>query len=282
MFEGVSKTNPMRKALLALFFIFTSLSIVSCEDVVHVDLSTAEPRLVVDASIDWHKGTNGNLQRVILTKTAGYYDGQIPMAAGATVWITNDKGNFFEFIEYDDPGVYWCDNFLPEIGITYRLTIQYENQSYYAEETMLAVPDLVGADQEAGTLVDDFLIVKGYFNDPANETNFYMHRFIRDGKGSKSAVFDDEFVNGNLTYTVRFFDDLVAGDNIEIQLMGISSQYYDYMNKIYGTISEGNTGPFEVPPADIRGNIVNTGNRDDNAYGYFRLSEVSSIQYTVQ
>ena len=41
-------------------------------------------------------------------------------------------------------------------------------------------------------------------------------------------------------------------------------------------------GPFETQPATVRGNIVNQTNPDNYPLGYFRVSEVSTLNYTVQ
>ena len=71
---------------LAIFFCFYLLS---CTKVVEVDLTTAEPKLVIDASIDWVKGTTGNEQKIILSTTTGYYSTTFPTVSGADIVITN-------------------------------------------------------------------------------------------------------------------------------------------------------------------------------------------------
>ena len=58
---------------LSLLFILIIITI-SCEDVIDVNLNNAEPRLVIDASINWFKGTTGNEQSIKLTLTAPYFD----------------------------------------------------------------------------------------------------------------------------------------------------------------------------------------------------------------
>ena len=45
-----------------IYILLISLSFASCEDVIDVDLDSAEPRLVIDGSLNWIKGTNGNSQ----------------------------------------------------------------------------------------------------------------------------------------------------------------------------------------------------------------------------
>ncbi|RWX01631.1 DUF4249 domain-containing protein [Flavobacterium cerinum] len=274
----------MKKVLFILSLIL-SLLFISCEEVVHIDMDTAEPKLVVDASLNWLKGSKGNYQVIKLSTTTSFYSKVIPPVAGATVYITNPKGRIFRFKEFEGyEGSYVCDYFLPVINQTYTLTVVYNDQTYTAIETMLPVPDLLDVDQQLdGSIIDkDLMTIKAYFNDPAGENNFYLNRFIRNGKTGQSAVFNDRFVNGNYTNTVRIFDDLVKDDQIRIELYGISSQHYDYMSKIFSMISEGNKGPFEVPPSQVRGNMINQSAASNFAYGYFRLSQVSTIEYVVR
>ena len=55
-------------ALLLLVF-FTS-----CTVVIEVEVPSEEPRLVIEASINWEKETVGNNQRIKLSKSTPYFD----------------------------------------------------------------------------------------------------------------------------------------------------------------------------------------------------------------
>jgi len=46
--------------------------------------------------------------------------------------------------------------------------------------------------------------------------------------------------------------------------------------------SDQSNGPFETQPATVRGNIINETNPDNFPLGYFRISQVSELSYTVQ
>lgn len=271
----------MKKITLLLFF--ACMIVQSCEEVVGVETGTMQPRLVVDASIKWVKGTTGKYQIISLSTTTDYYDESVPAASGAVVFITAGNGERFDFLEDEAvSGNYLCDSFVPLINETYTLTVLYNGQTFTAVESLLPAPDLLYTTQENGGLPGDGKIVKAFFIDPSGEENFYMHQFSRAGKLSQVAVFDDSYVNGNETFTVRFFDELPKGDLIYIDLMGISERYYNYMNKILVTVSDENVGPFQVAPAQLRGNIINRTNENNYAFGYFRLSEVSQIEHTVE
>ena len=62
----------MMKKLIYIWLLIPIL--ISCEDVIDVDLKTAEPRLVIDASLNWVKGSQGNSQIIKLSLTAPFYD----------------------------------------------------------------------------------------------------------------------------------------------------------------------------------------------------------------
>ena len=46
--------------------------------------------------------------------------------------------------------------------------------------------------------------------------------------------------------------------------------------------SDGGGGPFETQPATVRGNCINTTNKENYPLGYFRLSEVDEFTYEIQ
>ena len=91
------------KRLLPLLITFLFFS---CEDVIELDLSSSEPKLVIDASINWVKGTTGNEQSIKLSLSAPYFDSEIPPATGATVQIEDTNGNLYIFSEEGDSGIY--------------------------------------------------------------------------------------------------------------------------------------------------------------------------------
>ncbi len=71
----------------------------SCEDVIELDLPTSEPKLVIDASINWFKGTSGNEQEIKLTLSAPYFDSEILPANGAHVSVTDSTIIHFNLLK---------------------------------------------------------------------------------------------------------------------------------------------------------------------------------------
>ena len=273
------------KKIFFILSIVSFISLTSCEEVVKVDLDTAAPRLVVDASIDWEKGTTGNEQTIKLTTTTGFYSNVIPSVSGAIVYITNSSNTVFNFIEeVPNSGKYICNNFVPVIGENYELTINYAGQTYIASEKMIAVPDITNITQrdDAGFNGSD-IEVKFYFQDNGTVDNSYLSRFVTTiNSFPEFVVFDDRFQQGNQMFGLYSNSDLHSADTIDFTLFGVSTQYYNYMNILLGIAGTNSGSPFQTPPATVRGNIVNQTNEDNYCLGYFRLCEVDKLHYVVQ
>lgn len=273
----------MKLYKITLFFLFAVL-ISSCEDVVQVDLDTAAPRLVINGSIQWQKGTVGNEQKIKLSSTTGFYNTTIPTVSGAVVFVTNSDNVTFNFSEeVPETGVYLCHNFLPEIDKTYVLTVILNGQTYTATETLKSVTSITNIVQNnEGGFSGNEIEIKTYFNDPATVDNYYLFKYKASGNAIPSYdVSEDEFYQGNEFFGYYSDENIKTGDNLDITIYGVSKRYFDYMSKLI-LISGGSGGPFSTPPATIRGNIINQTNQKNYALGYFNLSETDFRNYVIQ
>lgn len=264
-----------------LLFILISLS--SCQDVIDVNLNTAQPKLVVDASIKWEKGTTGNEQKIKLTTTTDYYSNVIPVVSGATVFITNQDNDIFSFVETPNTGEYVCTNFIPEIDKNYVLTVIYNGETFTASEILKSVPDIISIEQREDLgFVGDEVGVKINFQDNPDQENQYLFRFETEINAlAEFNVLDDRFAQGNVMFALYSNPDLKVNDIINFKLYGISKQYYNYMNILIGITGDNTGSPFSTPPATVRGNIINQTNENNFALGYFNLSETKSVEYTI-
>lgn len=273
------------KILNKILIAATVLFLTGChEDVIDVDLNTALPRLVIDASIDWVKNTVGNNQKITLSTTTGYYSDEFPAVSGASIIVTNTANTVFNFIETPGTGEYICTNFEPVIGETYTLTIILNGETYTATETLIDTPkieDTIDQNNKGGMAGDEIEITY-YYQDNGAEYNYYLYSVIMSHVVfPQYSVENNEKNQGSLTPVFYSHEDLNSGDIVNIKLYGISKRYYNYFNKIL--LASGNDDrPFPTTPAAVRGNIVNQTNSENFAYGYFRLSEVDTKSYTIQ
>lgn len=269
----------MKRFYIYIILIF---SFTACEDVVEVDLEDAEPRLVVDAAIKWEKDTEGNEQYIYLSNSRGFYDDEINNVSGAEVHIENSNGDIFQF-EETEAGTYKTSTFEPEIGMEYRLEISLENKTYTATETLTPVPpiEFIVQNNEGGFFGDN-IEIEILFVDPEAEENFYLFTYDDPNFAYPDFdIFDDGFTNGNQISTSYSDEDLEVGDRVNIQMLGISESYYNFLNILLDQVGSSG-GPFATQPATVRGNIENASNPDELIFGYFSLSEMNEREFIIQ
>ena len=274
----------MKNKINLILVILTAVFFNSCTDVVDIPLNTDNPRVVIDASIIWQKGTTGNNQVVKLTTTTDFYTNTIPVVSGATVSIKNSSNVIFNFVETPNTGIYSCKNFIPVINQSYTLTVINHGQTYTASETLKSVAAITSITQEKQTgLGTDFLKLKAFFNDPASADNYYLYKYkFTKNLKPEYAVDDDLFFQGNTFFSLVLEEDTKPGETVEITHYGISKAYFNYMNILLSVAGSSGGGPFQSPPATVKGNIKNQTNFDNYPLGYFRLSESDVKSYTIQ
>jgi hypothetical protein len=267
-----------------LIYIFTLIILFSsCEEVIDLNVPSETPRLVIDASINWIKGTSGNNQQIKLTLTAPYFDNSVPPANGAEIKVTDSNNNIFNFTEDGLSGIYKNSSFVPVLNEIYYLTIIYNEEIYTASETLTSVASLEYVDQNNnGGFSGSETELKAFYTDPVNEENYYFFEFISDIPVVPSLeVYKDEFTNGNQMFGFYTEEDLTTGDKVTIRNYGVSKDFYNYLFVLLQQNSQEGGGPFETQPATVRGNCINQTNSKNYPLGYFRASEVDELIYNV-
>ncbi|WP_103071500.1 DUF4249 domain-containing protein [Aquimarina sediminis] len=280
------------KTYIKIILTIIGISFTSCTDVIDVDVPDAPPRLVIEASLDWEKGTIGNNQTIKLTTSTKYFDKVINNdVTGASVKVTNDNnGTEFIFIDQNN-GEYTTTNFVPVLNQSYTLEVIYNNEVYIAKETMMPVTDIAEVFQSIEEFDgDEILEVNLKYDDPEDEENYYFAKFRERGDLLPELYYDsDEFTNGNrmsLEYSKYEDEDInqdefKPGDIVDIKLFGISKGYYNYISLLIDQ-AESDGGPFSTIPAPLKGNCTNTTKPSNYAFGYFRLTQVNTTSYTFQ
>jgi len=280
----------MKSYILKLSFAI-SLLFMSCTDVIDVEVPEAAPRLVVEASLDWEKGTPGNSQVIKLSMSTPYFDNllETPVSGASVKVINNNDQSEVVFTDLNN-GNYATDLFVPIMGQSYTLMVVYDEELYLASETMTPVTDITAVYQSRENGFDkEALEVNIDFIDPGGIDNFYLSKFQRRGDPFQT-LFDvkDEFTDGNkmsIFYEKLEDEDagemeFVPGDIVDISLLGLSEPYYNYIKLLIEQSQSG--GPFSTIPAEIKGNCINQSKPENYAFGYFRLSEVDTRVYTFE
>ena len=264
----------MRKLFYILAFI-----LLSCEEVVDLELETSAPRLVIEASLLFNPEIEKEIQIIKLSTTAPYFEEKIPPVSGAIVKITTDSGEEYLFEEVND-GIYQNRDIMPVQNRNYTLEIIHQNEIYTSTAQYYTTPGLQFAEQDLGGFSGDEYEFRIFYQDPEERENFYFFRYLNEQIYLQ--IYTDEFTNGNLTFASFNDEDAKPGDLVQFEIQGISEGFYEYMFILRSQAGDNNGGPFQTQPSIVRGNIVNQTNPDNFPFGYFRLSEVKFLTYEVQ
>lgn len=273
--------NNFKSSILTICSLLLVLLLSSCDEVVHLDLETAEAKIVIDGNIIWNKDTDGRTQTIKISKTAPYYSTTVPKVSGAQVRVQNSEGDTFTFNE-TEPGSYVCTDFVPVLNMDYTLFVDVEGKSFTAVEKMISVSPIKKIEQSYRPDISgpDLLVLSVFYDDPEDQQNFYLSYFTTDFlKIPYYIISNDDFYNGNQIRDEFTDTDLKPGKTVKIVHRGISKNFYNYMNLIF---EASGANPLGTTPGNIRGNIVNTTDSNDFAMGYFRLCEANSIDYVVK
>ena len=265
------------RALLLIFI--CCLFLTSCEDVIEIELNDAAPRLVVEANLHVRIETGIAGGYIKLTTTAPFFDNIIPTVENAIVKIIDENGIHYPFTHTED-GFYYGD-FIPQEDIDYTLEILYNEETYTATTYFVSgVPLKYVEQRNDGGFGGDQIELKVFYSDPAGEENFYY--FIGSSeRGLRRSVTSDEFYDGNEIFGRYLADDLAPGDLVQFALYGSTEEFYNYMFILLQQTGGGG-GPFETQPATVRGNIMNETNPENYPLGYFRIAELSILNYQVE
>ena len=81
----------MKNYIFKLLLLTMLMLSASCTDVIEVEVPEAPPRLVVEASMDWIKGTSGAEQVIKLSLSSPFFENLAGNeVTGASVKVTND------------------------------------------------------------------------------------------------------------------------------------------------------------------------------------------------
>ncbi len=262
--------------IILLFALF----LFSCEEVIDLELESAEPKLVIEASLNNNEaGTTEAFVKI--SQTTSFTDTQIPAVTNASVQVVSEDGTIYPFSHLEN-GFYSTEDLTVEPETSYTLEVLYETELFTATTSLVPVVSFDGFVEQVndGGFSGEEIELKAFFNDPGEEENFYFFEGL-SAKGNNYDALKDDFFDGNQIFGFYTVEDLEPGDEVIFNLYGIDSQAYNYLfNLLLQT--EAPAGPFETQPATVRGNITNTTNPDNFPLGYFRISEVSRLIYTVE
>ncbi len=254
---------------VVFIMLLISASLLSCEDVIDINLNDADPRLVIVGTVS----NRSYEQQVTVSRTVAFDVAQ-PHApvSGAEVTVVDGSGRVFPYVE-QSPGVY-TSNFRGREGARYNLSVRVDGQVFTATSTM---PQLVTADS-IGTAVrtlfgEEQKFISLRYADPLGVPNYYRYLWrVNNGALEMLHVTQDKFNDGKyVSEDLGDFDtELVAGDSVTVLMQCVDRPTYDFWNAVQST-NPGTAAP--ANPPSVYG---------DGALGYFSAHAESEMSTVVQ
>ena len=257
--------------LIILIIIFHS-----CEKVIDIETEFEDKRLVIDANISKHRDSIDGIASVKLSETIPYFSDQESIVKNASVKIETNQ-IVYNLIYNNDKKEY--SSIIENINKEeFVLSIIRNENTYTSSEKLITTPKIksvIFGDRKS--LNKDEVELRVTFIDPPEKGNYYLWKF----GPKKSGKYDylpalDKYINGN-EFTFSFFIDkteyLQNSDFINIEINGISENYYNYLNILTSQAGAQNGRPFSTSSSIIRGNISNLVSEEKFPLGYFRVYE---------
>jgi hypothetical protein len=226
----------------AIYFI-GSLLLVSCEEVITLNLENSEPHIVIESVITDEKNTFS----VKISKSSDFYSQEYYETVDSATVIISDNNGFIDTLNKMGKGKYSSNLVSGKIGTTYKLKVINDGISYQAVNTLPNKTVLENLDYEwieypqtSGYLVNM------YFTDMPGIKNYYRIKvwrtnslFKNERVGLEYLLYDDKIFDGKKTKlpALRGTRLLNEGDTATIELYSISKETYDYYNTLQSIIA---------------------------------------------
>lgn len=247
----------MRKLGLLLMSI---LFLESCEEVIHVDLNTSEPRYVIEADL-----LSGIERQTIRVTQTVAFDNEEPSKPidHAYVQVESSTGHIYSFYSIGN-GYYVNERFNPRAKLSYQLLVRVDEQDFQSVERM---HDFVHVDS-VGIIEENIFKKTHYsvllkFHEPAEEENYYKYSVSVNGTPFRFLQVQSDKYNNGLYIThqlMDYRDPFELGDSLVIRRQSVSQAVFKYWNEIQ------RMNPTSAAPSNPTSNISN------GALGYFSVS----------
>ena len=282
-------------------FLLLAIALVSCEEVIEVDVPTEEARLVVDAIIRIDTTQSVISPRISVTRSTSFFEEAQPVSNITQMTLANigeggGGDDFLVLLEtepgsgiYQDPDdVMFVDSIVKGELI---LQIEHENRLYFARTRYVPSVQIDDIRQGDDTLFseEDTEVIVEFTDTPAVE-NYYVFDF----GFSEYLTVEDQFFDGQ-TFAFSYFYDtgVQPGDLLEVSILGADQEFYDYMTLLIEQTQD-DGGVFQTPVTTVRGNIFDVTDLDnddvvDNVgqpevfpLGYFAVVQEFKASLTLQ
>ena len=300
----------LQKYAVVVFNAFFLL--VSCEDVVEVDLPEPETRLIVNGIVRVDPNEEFLPIEIKVTESSNFFNENTITQLDDAVILAgvrspDDPTQFrlgrSQLREYvPGTGIYEPDTIGNDVDDRIRtaaissetiffLIVEHKGRRY-AGQTMyvptVPIDDLRQGDETLFDEDETEIIVT--FTDIPEQKDYYVFDF---GFGNFLAT-DDQFIDGQEFTFSYFYDEILEPQTtLEVSLLGADQQFFNYIDLLVEQ-TENDGGIFETPAATVRGNMFdvtgldnieifdNVGRPQSFALGYFAVVQESKATIVIE
>jgi hypothetical protein len=230
-----------------LALILVIISFASCRKAIDVDLNEANPVTVIEANYTAEDST----VRVLITETSNFFSGDAePTVDNAVVTIT-DQAGASQQVPFVTEGWYVLENYIPNYGTTYKMSVLSNGVTYTATCEMKAlIPQypIFYEYTEPGLFNGDGGYIPAItYDDPVEEGNYVSAIItVNDlllSDLNELTLNDDQFTNGNLVVRPLFGTFFDIGDSVSIEMRTIDKKVYDYYTELISLTDPNSAAP---------------------------------------
>lgn len=247
----------------------------ACEEVIEIDLNSANPAMVAEGVIK--KDTTAWIK---LSYTSDYFeDEEAESIKDVQVILTNSTGDS-ETLQHVEGGYYKGSSVFGIEKQNYSISVQVNDKLYTAATYIHAASEITEVKVEENSMQrpghDASYSATITFNDEVGLNNFYMLKFIVNDtlQTDRYSLVDDNLYadKGSIEFTPMVLN-LEINDDVEVQLYSIDEDtyiYYSQLNDQSGNMMNSST-PYN--------SISNFGNE---VMGYFAGWSVTKYRFVVK
>ena len=258
-----------------IFVVFSFMFCISCEDVIDINLNSADQKIVIEGII-----TNQTEPAiVIISKTTDYFSpNTFQNVTGAIVIISDDAGNSDTLQELND-GDYQGNSLRGVPGRTYSLSVAVDGEIYSASSTMpepLIIDSLECEFKTADELWPHSdsagYLLHCYFTDPPGDDTYCrikVYSFRTQGWSERYYLYYGDYSDGNSINYQNFYGIYYPNDTLWVYLYAIEEDMFFYYWTLSQVIASDDRDQSSSTPANPNTNL------SGDALGYFSAMTVS-------
>ena len=277
--------KTLRHISLCIAGFFSVLSLLSCEEVIDIELNNPDnQRIVVEGRI-----TNTmQAQRIRLTKTTSYFENELapPLLDANVYMVAESTGENYPFTLADYVmGFYETAIMQGSIGETYMLHIESGEEEYHASAFLDTIPEIDSMNYTYelqsffGIVFGTYTITLNMF-EPDPEGQYYrIDVYLNDTLYTEDlaeAIYLSDFQSSNrYWYELEIFafpQEVIRLDTnqVRFEMYSLTEEEFDFLVPFF-IESYGSGSIFSGPPANIPTNVQNTSGGLDGV-GFFAAS----------